>query len=82
MDQNHQLAHSISPLLIEVGTYRRLVGRSIYLAFTLPDLTYIMRILSQFLQEPRRDHMDAALRVYAMLKVVQDKVNFFTLTVI
>ncbi|CAH9070946.1 unnamed protein product [Cuscuta epithymum] len=68
MDQNHKLAHSEGPLLDDPESYRRLVGRLIYLAVTRPDLAYSVHILSQFLQEPRQDHWDAALRVVRYLK--------------
>lgn len=56
MEQNHQLANSTSPLLMDVEQYRRLVGRLIYLVFTRPDLAYSVHVLSQFLHEPRRAH--------------------------
>jgi len=68
MEQNHLLARSTSPLLTDVESYRRLVGRLIYLAFTRPDLSYAVHILSQFMHAPRKDHMDAALRVVRYLK--------------
>lgn len=68
MEQNHQLARSTSPLLENVEQYRRLVGRLIYLAFTRPDLAYSVHILSQFLNAPRLDHWNAAIRVVRYLK--------------
>ena len=63
MEQNHQLARSISPLLDNVEQYRRLVGRLIYLAFTTFDLAYSIHILSQFLNAPRRNHWNVAICV-------------------
>lgn len=59
MEQNHKLSSSTSPFFTNVEQYRRLVGRLIYLAFTRPDLAYVVHILSQFLHEPRQDHWDA-----------------------
>ncbi|KAL6321960.1 hypothetical protein AAG906_035874 [Vitis piasezkii] len=55
-------------LLSNHRSYRRLVGRLIYLAVTRPDLAYSVHILSQFMQEPRIEHWEAALRVVRYLK--------------
>jgi len=68
MDANHKLAVSTSPFLQDPTRYRRLVGRLIYLTITRPDLTYAVHTLSQFMQEPREDHMDAARRIVRYLK--------------
>ncbi|CAH9142456.1 unnamed protein product [Cuscuta epithymum] len=68
IEQNHGLALSQSALLADPESYRRLVGRLIYLSFTRPDLAYVVHILSQFMQAPRQDHWMAALRVVRYLK--------------
>ncbi|XP_048497665.1 uncharacterized mitochondrial protein AtMg00810-like [Beta vulgaris subsp. vulgaris] len=68
IEQNHRLGLATGSLLPEPEVYRRLVGRLIYLAVTRPDLAYSVHILSQFLQAPRQEHLDAALRVVRYLK--------------
>ena len=68
MEQNHRLALSESPLLSQPEKYRRLIGRMIYLGVTRPDLAYSVHVLSQFMQSPREDHWQAALRVVRYLK--------------
>lgn len=70
---NHKLPSSKSPLLTDPGKYRRLVGRLIYLTFTRPELSYIVHLLSQFMQNPRDDHWLAALRVVRYLKGTPDQ---------
>ena len=44
IDQNHKLVKADGALLADPGTYRRLVGRLIYLAATRPDLTYSIHV--------------------------------------
>ncbi|KAL2901568.1 Retrovirus-related Pol polyprotein from transposon RE1 [Bienertia sinuspersici] len=68
MEQHHSLGRATGALLDDPGPYRRLVGRLIYLCFTRPDLTYAVHILAQFMQAPRTEHWDAALRVVRYLK--------------
>lgn len=66
--QNHKLALAKGDLLPDSAHYRRLVGRLIYLGNTRPDLAYSIHILTQFMQAPRQEHWDAALRVVRYLK--------------
>ena len=73
MEQNHRLALSVNPLLSDPSSYRRLVGWLIYLTITRPDLAYSVHTLAQFLQQPRRDHWDVALRVARYLKGTPDQ---------
>ena len=40
MEQNHRLTLSTSKLLHDQESYRRLIGRLIYLCFTRPELSY------------------------------------------
>jgi len=68
LEQNHQLGLSTSKELSDPAPYRRLVGRLIYLCFTRPELSYSVHVLSQFMQHPREDHWEAALRVVRYLK--------------
>jgi len=68
IEENHKLALATGPPLIDMGRYRRLVGRLIYLTITRPDLCYIVHILSQFMQNPRAKHLNAAYRVLRYIK--------------
>lgn len=68
IDQKHSLARANGPFLEDPETYRRLIGRLVYLGNTRPDLTYSIHILSQFMREPRADHWLAALKVVRYLK--------------
>lgn len=68
IEQNHNLARATGDCLDDPERYRRLVGRLIYLSFTRPDLVYAVHILSQFMNQPRLAHWEAALRVVRYLK--------------
>lgn len=50
MEQNLQLTLTDGDLLLDPGSYRRLVGRLIYLIVTRPNIVYSVNILSQFMQ--------------------------------
>jgi len=70
--ENHNLALAAGPTLTDSGRYRSLVGRLIYLTITRFDLCYTMHILSQFMQNPRDEHMNAACRVLRHIKGTPD----------
>lgn len=68
MEQNYKLALVEGALLEDPEKYCRLVGKMIYLTISRPELSYSVDILAQFLQSPREDHCEEALRVIRYLK--------------
>jgi len=54
--------------LVDQIMYQKLVGKLLYLNMTRPDISFSTQTLSQFLQQPKKSHMDAALRVVRYLK--------------
>ncbi|XP_019460118.1 PREDICTED: uncharacterized protein LOC109359880 [Lupinus angustifolius] len=52
-----------SPLYSDAPTYRRLIGRLIYLTNTRPDITFVINQLAQFMGTPTTTHHNAALKV-------------------
>ena len=79
LEQNHKLALVGNSDLCDLGQYRRLVGRLIYLTITRPELSYCVHMLAQFMQQPKDEHWEATLRVVRYLKAIRDKVSFCTL---
>ncbi|XP_021761150.1 uncharacterized protein LOC110725982 [Chenopodium quinoa] len=68
MVRNHKLALAEGKEFADGERYRRLIGRLIYLVVTRPDLAYSVHILSQFMQCPKEEYWEAALRVVRYLK--------------
>ncbi|XP_062088603.1 uncharacterized mitochondrial protein AtMg00810-like [Humulus lupulus] len=68
IEQNHKLGLATGAKLSDPEPYRHLVGRLVYLSFVRPNLAYSVHILSQFMQDPRCEHWEAALRVVRYLK--------------
>ncbi|KAM1046992.1 hypothetical protein PS2_026160 [Malus domestica] len=68
MKENVKLSPIDGELLKNASYYRRLVGRLIYLTITRPEITYSVHILSQFMQHPRKPHLNAVHRLLRYLK--------------
>ena len=67
MEQNHRLTSEFGSPIADTSKYRRLVGRLLYLTITRSDLQYSTHILSQFMQDPRHEHWNAAMRLLCYL---------------
>jgi len=61
MNTDVNLWNEIEPLFEDDSQYRRLAGELIYLTVTRPDITYAIRLMSQFIYKPREIHWKAAL---------------------
>ncbi|XP_019227561.1 PREDICTED: uncharacterized protein LOC109208860 [Nicotiana attenuata] len=58
----------VDELLPDPSVYQRLIGKLLYLTVTRPNLAFSVQVLSQFLQQPKRSHMEAAMRVVKYVK--------------
>ena len=63
MEQHLKLTNSDGDLLDDPPPYRHLVGWLIYLTITRPDIDFSVHILSQFMHQTRKPHLDAAMRL-------------------
>nr|XP_016435629.1 PREDICTED: uncharacterized mitochondrial protein AtMg00810-like [Nicotiana tabacum] len=58
--------------MVDITGYQKLIGKLLYLTVTRPDISYAVQNLSQFMQAPKKSHMDAVIRVVGYLKATLD----------
>ena len=68
MDMNVKLVPSQGEPLRDLKRYRRLVGKLNYLTITRPDISFLVSVVSQFLQSPCDSHRDVAVRILSYVK--------------
>lgn len=78
MEPGSHLYQDDGPLHHNVESYRKLVGRLLYLTTTRLDISFVVQQLSQFLSKPTTCHYKAALRVLHYLKGTPGQGLFFS----
>ena len=63
MDSNTKLGNITKGEVIDRGRYQRLVGKLIYLTHTRPDISFVVNVVSQFLNKPSKGHMEVVYRI-------------------
>ncbi|XP_047269363.1 secreted RxLR effector protein 161-like [Capsicum annuum] len=58
----------VNDSLADQGKYQRLIGKLLYFTTTRPDISFAVQTLSQYLQQPKHYHMEAAMRVVRYIK--------------
>jgi len=60
-------------LLMIQGRHRRLIEKIIYLTVTMPHITFLVGLLSNFMHQPREVHWTAVLRILSYVKSSQQR---------
>ncbi|XP_075085131.1 secreted RxLR effector protein 161-like [Nicotiana tabacum] len=55
-------------MLEDACQYQKLIGKLLYLTMSRPDIAFSVQTLSQFMQQPKKSHWDAAIRVVKYIK--------------
>ena len=73
LDVNAKLSAQVGDAIKDVIMYKKIVGSLIYLTITRPGLSYTVGLESQFMQLPRKPHLDA---VQCTLCYVQSTLDY------
>ena len=68
IEQNAKLRADLGDELEDPTMYRKMVGSLIYATLTRPNMCHDVGVLSQFMQVPRKPHLDAARRALRYAK--------------
>jgi len=68
LEQNVKLNADEGDLVEDTTMYRHIVGSLIYMTITRPNLNYVVRMVSQFMQTPRKPHLDVVGRILRYIK--------------
>ncbi|KAK2984414.1 LOW QUALITY PROTEIN: hypothetical protein RJ640_009914 [Escallonia rubra] len=77
MDPTCKLGMKEGSTPVDKGRYQRLVGRLIYLSHARPDIGFYVSVVSQFMNNPTEEHLDAVYRILRYLKMTPSKGLFF-----
>lgn len=67
MHSHFELTAEKGNYLLDVQPYQKLIDKLIYLTITRPYISYVVHILTPFLQKPTTMHMQAVKRVLCFL---------------
>jgi hypothetical protein len=80
MEPNLKLMPNKGDFVDDPDTYRRLVGKLIYLTITQPDISYAVSIMSQFMTSSRVPYMNPVIHILKYLKNAPSRSLFYRLS--
>ncbi|XP_030479071.1 uncharacterized mitochondrial protein AtMg00810-like [Cannabis sativa] len=73
MEANVKLCAHAGKDLQDGAMYRQLVGSLIYLTLTRLDISYVVGVVSRYMQQPKKPHLEVVRRI---LRYVKDTINY------
>ena len=61
--QNQKLCEANEDTVVDRESHQGLVGQLIYLSCTKPKIAYAIGVMSQFMHNPKKVHLQVALRI-------------------
>ncbi len=77
LEQNVKLSADEEDLVEDITMYKCIVGSLIYMTITRPDLSYAVGVMNQFMQTPRKPHLDAVRHILRYIKHTLQCVIFY-----
>jgi hypothetical protein len=77
LEQNVKLSVDEGDLVEDTTMYKRIVKSLIYMTITRPYLSYAIGVVSQFMQTPRKPHLDVVRRILKYIKHTLHCVFFY-----
>jgi hypothetical protein len=68
IDRKYKLNSENGEPLEDINQFQRFIGKLIYLTVTRPDISFVVRQVSQFMHSPKTSHLEAINRVLRYLK--------------
>ncbi|XP_070023029.1 uncharacterized mitochondrial protein AtMg00810-like [Nicotiana sylvestris] len=68
IDYDAHVRGIIDLVLTDITSYQKLMGKLIYLTIIRLDISFVVQVLSQFMQQPKVSHWELALRLVRYLK--------------
>ncbi len=68
LEQNVKLSVDEGNPVEDTTMYKHIVGSLIYMTITRPYLNYVVGMVSQFMQTPRKPHLDVVKRILKYIK--------------
>ncbi|XP_042387961.1 uncharacterized mitochondrial protein AtMg00810-like [Zingiber officinale] len=68
MEQNVRMCAHEGKSLEDATMYQQLIGSLVYLTLTRPDISYAISVISQYMQNPNKPHLEAARRILRYVK--------------
>ncbi|KAK6138834.1 hypothetical protein DH2020_027421 [Rehmannia glutinosa] len=72
MEPNSKMCAHEGKDLEDTTMYRQLVGSLIYLTLTRPDISFSVGVMSRYMQNPKKTHLEAVRRILRYMKSTLD----------